>query len=74
MPGTLPAALNSPLAQSPMNCMAALPLMTMPVAWFQLRLGESLSMYLRTVATVAKIFSMVGLLRLAWSSSTIALR
>ena len=57
-----------------MNCMAALPLMTMPVAWFQLRLGESLSMYLRTVATVAKIFSMVGLLRLAWSSSTIALR
>src|SRR5574343_845801 len=43
LPCTLPAATNSPLAQSPINCMPASPLMTMAVARFQSRPGAFLS-------------------------------
>ena len=43
LPGTLPAARNSPLAQSPMICIAASPLMTIAVARFQSRPGAFLS-------------------------------
>ena len=37
VPGILPALRNSPLAQSPMNCMPALPSITMAEARFQSR-------------------------------------
>ena len=40
MPGILPALSHSPLAQSPMICMPAWPLMTMAVARFQSRPGK----------------------------------
>ena len=43
LPGTLPAARNSPLAQSPMICMPASPLITIAVARFQSRPGAFLS-------------------------------
>ena len=43
LPGTLPAARNSPLAQSPISCMPASPLMTIAVARFQSRPGAFLS-------------------------------
>ena len=43
LPGALPAAMNSPLAQSPMICMPASPLMTIAVARFQSRPGAFLS-------------------------------
>ena len=43
LPGALPAATNSPLAQSPISCMPASPLMTMAVARFQSRPGAFLS-------------------------------
>ena len=39
LPGVWPAAMNSPLAQSPLNCMAALLVITSEVASFQLRPG-----------------------------------
>jgi hypothetical protein len=41
--GALAPAANSPLAQSPMICTPALPLISMAVASFQLRLGEPAS-------------------------------
>ena len=69
-PATLPAAVNSPLAQSPMNCMPALPLMTIAVARFQSRLAASLSMYFCTWRRVAKAFSICGLLSALGSRST----
>ena len=37
VPGTLPAFRNSPLAQSPIICMPASPLITMAEARFQSR-------------------------------------
>ena len=43
LPGTLPAAMNSPLAQSPMNWKPALPCITMAVARFQSRPGAEAS-------------------------------
>ncbi len=43
LPGALPAAMNSPLAQSPMSCMPASPLITIAVARFQSRPGAFLS-------------------------------
>jgi len=43
LPGALPAAMNSPLAQSPMICMPASPLITIAVARFQSRPGAFLS-------------------------------
>ena len=43
LPGTLPAAMNSPLAQSPMNWKAAFSWITMAVARFQSRPGAAAS-------------------------------
>ena len=48
--GFLPALMNSPLAQSPIICMAALPLMTMAVARFQSRPEKLSSTKVRSLA------------------------
>ena len=73
-PGFLPALMNSPLAQSPMICIAALPLMTIAVARFQSRFGKFGSTMPRTFCICSKAFSMVLLPSAVSSSSIIALR
>ena len=74
LPGILLALRNSPLAQSPMICMPALPLITMPEATFQSRPEKSLSTSLRSCDMRWNTFSVVGELSALGSSSMNALR
>ena len=61
MPAVLPALTNSPLAQSPMICMPAWPLITMAVARFQSRPEKLGSTRPRIVRSWSNAFAMVGL-------------
>ena len=69
MPGTLPALIHSPLAQSPMICMPAWPLMTMAVARFQSRPGKLGSTMPRIARSWSNALTMVSLPRASSSSS-----
>ena len=59
-PGFFFAAMNSPLAQSPIIWKPALPLITIPEATFQSRPEKSLSTSLRSWPMRSKAFSIVA--------------
>ena len=54
VPGFWPALRNSPFAQSPMNCMPALPSMTIAEARFQSRPEKSASTYSLSLPILSK--------------------